>query len=212
MIVVIEGADGCGKTSVAESVAKRIGGGLISFPNDGGYTGPAIREYLRKEWSVSEDENGRGLIDEKFTGALALQGLMVANRMELMPRLGRAAWMGTEKLVLARYWQSAWVYGQLDGLDPQWLLDVHAAMVRPNVSILLRASAEVCMERRAARDGQLAPERYEGKLDFTKRIVGLYDQLWDRTPKANGKSWVIDAERPFEEVVDQVMAAVGVLT
>ena len=203
MIICIEGADGCGKTSVAEAVAKALGCDVIPFPNDDEpMTGPMIREYLQKKWEVA---GVNGWTAPPLLSALAFQCVQVANRMALMPML-RAAKRDGRNLVLARYWQSGWVYGQLDGLPAVWLHGVHATMVQPDLNVLLDAPAEACMERRAARDGALAPERYEGKLDFTRRVVELYRELWRGFAPLD--SWrVVDASRPFADVIADVIEA-----
>lgn len=52
MLIAIEGADGVGKTSVAEAVAKKIDARVLHFPDDLAYSGPAIRSRLRQEWEV----------------------------------------------------------------------------------------------------------------------------------------------------------------
>lgn len=213
MIICLEGPDGCGKTSIALAVAKRLGAEVITFPNDDAFTGPTIRSYLRKRWEVWEQPTGTPNQMRVSTeiGALAFQALQIANRMELMPRLASASLQGKSDLVLARYWQSAWVYGQLDGLPTAWLEQVHESMIQPDFNILLDLDAEQCMKRRAARDGALPPERYEGKLDFTKKVVELYRQLWNAKRAESNYAqptplWlVVDASKPFEQVVDNAM-------
>jgi ABC-type iron transport system FetAB ATPase subunit len=47
-LIVIEGPDGSGKSSVGKAVAEERGALLIEFPNNETATGPAIRSYLRK--------------------------------------------------------------------------------------------------------------------------------------------------------------------
>jgi thymidylate kinase len=204
MLIVIEGADGCGKDSVADAVAKEIGASRMNFPNDRGVTGPAIREYLKKKWWVSRVAPGE--YDDHLS-ALAFQALQIANRMEFMGQLERASEHGETPLVLARYWQSAWVYGQLDGLDPTFLVRVHEYMAQANLNILLSATAETCMARRSKRDGDLIPERYEGKLDFTRKVAALYDKLWSDTTAFEGRWDIVNAEQPLEKVVGDIMAA-----
>ncbi|HSC13513.1 MAG TPA: hypothetical protein VLI71_00245, partial [Gammaproteobacteria bacterium] len=148
--------------------------------------------------------------------ALAFQALQVANRMELMPRLVEAAALSQtgrdgHDLVLCRYWQSAWVYGQLDGLPAEFLERVHSAMVQPDVNVLLDASPETCMARRERRDGAGKAERYEGRLDRTRKIVELYRALWHREApfKRSGRWVVIEAEQPIEGVIRDVLTAIG---
>jgi thymidylate kinase len=207
MIIAIEGADGCGKTSVSAAVAERIGAEVIPFPNDNTYTGKMIRDYLRKAWCVEPLQIDLDGQDDELS-ALAFQALNIANRMELMPHLAMLDYAG-HNAVLARYWQSAWVYGQLDGLPRDWLLKTHSTMVQPDLNILLDVSAETCMARRASRDGNLPPERYEGKLERTKRIVELYRELWsDRTNCGPGDCVWVDATQDFDSVVKDILKAV----
>lgn len=208
MLIVIEGCDGSGKSTVAENMAQRLGCGVLSFPNDNGVTGPMIRQYLKKGWRI-DDLTGpiRSLLPQTDKvlqmSALTFQALQITNRMEVMPKLQAATADYTPyhavDLILARYWQSGWVYGQLDGLDPKWLRDVHQSMARPTLNILLDLDPQVAMKRRADRDGALPPERYEGKSQFVSQVVSLYRELWESN--AGDPSWkVVDASQPFETV------------
>lgn len=217
MLICFEGADGSGKDTVADAVAKRLGAERLNFPNDDGVTGPLIRSYLRKEWAVGMGERiprsdaGDGMHDA-LRGALAFQALQVANRMEVMERLAEAR--ETDRhLVLVRYWASGWVYGQLDGLDPSFLIAIHRAMVHPQYTFLVDADAEVCMARRDARDQAAGPERYEGKLILTKRVVDLYRRLFNSNLTAGmGEHWgILDATQPPDAIVRQVMKILDVL-
>jgi len=199
MLLCIEGSDGSGKSSVADALAKRLKGDVLSFPNDSGMTGPLIRQYLRKQWWLSGSTD---IFDEaadcRHAEAMAFQALQVTNRLGVMPRLMDAA-LGHAKtpIVLARYWQSGWVYGQLDGLDPNWLTDIHKTMARPNLNILLDLDPDEAMRRRAARDGPLSAERYEGKRELAVKIAELYRQLWQKQTIG----WaVVDANQPFDAV------------
>ncbi len=211
MMVVIEGIDGCGKDTVADAVAKALGAERLNFPNDKGFTGPMIRQYLRRDWAVAPvvyrsntGETETAPIPEPHLSALAFQALQVTNRMEVMPML-RSAVSGPGNLVLARYWQSAWVYGQLDGLPAEFLEAVHADMAKAQVNILLDIDAGTAMERREKRDGALPPERYEGKLELLNRTAFLYRRLW-----AKNMDWfVVDATRPIADVVADALKAVA---
>lgn len=208
MLIVVEGSDGCGKSSVVTALAGILKCGEMSFPNDEGYTGKAIRAYLKRRWWVGVPAPGER--DDQL-GALAFQALQITNRMEVMPRLLLAAKspLTAESLVLARYWQSGWVYGQLDGLDADWLARIHTTMAQPQVNLLLDLPAEEAMRRRAARDGALSPERYEGKRYFTTLVVSLYRDLWTRNRLAvpgRRNDWaVIDATKPLGEVTLQCL-------
>jgi thymidylate kinase len=139
--------------------------------------------------------------------ALIFQALQVMNRMEIMPELLDASLDEPEgpRIVLSRYWQSGWVYGQIDGLNPDFLQKIHETMAHPDVNILLDVDARTCLERQRARG--LPVERYEGKEDLMFKVVSLYRELWAKQrvaswPNRYGAIWhVIDATRDISEVV-----------
>jgi len=225
MLIVICGGDGSGKSCVSAAIAERLDCGMISFPNDQGYTGPMIRAYLRKEWGVTQslatspvDLFACDVVEPLMVrsdlmglkasganlGALAFQALQVANRMEVMPMLFDAA-NDKVDVVCARYWQSGYVYGKLDGLDTVWLKQVHKSMAQPHVNLLLDLPVEVAMKRRADRDGALSPERYEGRIDFATKVAQGYRDLWDWQDRygEDKADWVtIDASQPLANVID----------
>lgn len=212
MFVSIEGSDGCGKDTIAAELAKRMKDEVevINFPNDDAVTGPMIRDYLSRRWSVvSSDASlqpGKGQVAQDIQrSALAFQALQVTNRMELMPKLINAAGNATQHVIAVRYWQSAWVYGQLDGLDPEWLHHLHSTMVQPVLNVLLDIDAETSMARRAARDGDKNPERYEGKLKFTEQVVDLYRALWKSQESPYGSYIKVDATQSIGYIVQEIL-------
>jgi thymidylate kinase len=222
MLVCFEGCDGSGKDTIADAVAKELGGDRLNFPNRETETGRMIDAYLKRQWSVRPHPEQDGHGTDPMMSALAFQALQVANRMEVMPRLIEAR--DTERhIVLARYWESGWVYGQLDGLDAGWLERIHATMAQPQVHVLLDVSAEVCMARRASRDAktyvlpngstvQGGPELYEGKLEKVRRIIELYRALWRReAPFTRHGRWVVvDATRDVGLVIADAMRCLEV--
>ena len=124
MIVCIEGADGVGKTTVAESLGMQV----IVFPNYETPTGKLIKAVLSGHLDMDP---------------LVFQCLQTVNKLETRVH---------DDVVLCRYWPSAWVYGAFDGLDKDWLERVHTGMYADQY-ILLDASAETCLERQQVRGG-----------------------------------------------------------
>lgn len=214
MRIVIEGVDGCGKSTVAKRVAEALRCEVMSFPNDDSPTGKLIREWLSGDWGscyadIPEDQEAiiQDSVRAKRLDAMVFQSLQVANRMEVMGHLRNSYY---EAIVLCRYWQSGWVYGQLDGLDRKWLMDVHRDMVQGNVNILLDLEPEVALERQAARNE--AREVYEGDFEKTSRIVDLYRELWKIGNFGNalpGLWQTVDASKPLAEVIAETIATVG---
>lgn len=215
-LIVIEGPDCSGKNTVADALARQLGAKRLDFPDrTNTVTGPLIDGYLKRRWRVEcreADGSYSGKKADDLAGALAFQALQVTNRMEHFWALSAAKQSATEHLVLVRYWQSGWVYGQLDGLDPVFLRGVHRGLPQPDLNILLDVSAEECERRRAARDGAKAPEIYEGKLAFTRRVIDLYRACWAEGART-GIGWiVVDAARPAAEVVETIWRRHGVGT
>jgi len=202
MIICLEGGDGCGKDTIGELVSRVLKAKTFCFPNDEGVTGPMIRSYLRREWCIDDVYGDTNL----EMGALAFQALQAVNRMEVMSELyneGR-----THHAVVVRYWQSGWVYGGLDGLPEDFLIRIHECMVEPDLNILLDIDVETALQRQIVRGGD--PERYEGKRDFTEKVLARYRELWDSRGKMEGwQNWYkVDANGPVEEVFAGVMSCI----
>lgn len=203
MLIVIEGINGCGKTSLIDALCEQFSARTIAFPNDNGFTGKAIRSYLKNEWYATE----RLEIDTPNSklGAMCLQALQAANRLEVMDQLETAAGDQASHLILSRYWQSGWVYGQIDDLPRKWLYDIHRSMARADMNFLLDISPDEAFRRRAKRDGKVLPDRYESKLEV--RQVELYRELWESKEAFDyfGGRWsIVDASKPFDEVLTLV--------
>lgn len=176
MLVVIEGPNGVGKTTVVEALTKRFSETrVVAFPNDSTLTGPLIRSYLREEWELT-GRYKRKSVEE----AMVFQCLQVVNRLELLPVLVFGRDREDVVMMLPRYWQSGWVYGQLDGLPAKWLSHIHQCLPQAQLNILLSAPLQVCAQRRQERDGDL--DRYEDP-ELLEREYQLYHQLWDDHPE-----------------------------
>jgi dTMP kinase len=202
MLGAFEGIDGSGKSGLSEAVANEIGALRIKFPDYSTPTGKLIKDHLEH----SPDEVvGDPASDHR--NALIFQSLNVANRMEKMSWLLQGE-RRQRHVVLDRYWQSGWVYGQLDGLNREWLFDVHKTMAQPHVSFLLDIPPEVAIERCKGRDGEGKAERYE-RLDTMRKARDLYLELWENCQKFDARSeWVIlDGTQTPAELLSQALRA-----
>lgn len=208
MIIVIEGGDGCGKSTIGKAVAELLDCPLIEFPDDKGYTGSMIRDYLGKRWLIDDhDSDSEGRLkqgNKQHMEALAFQSLQIANRMERMEEIKRA-----DNIVLVRYWQSGVVYGTLDGLDRDWLINVHKPMVQADLNILLDVTAETSLERQKSRGEE--QERYEGAFAFTKKVNDSYRELWEdySSQWSHISPWqMIDANKSHKQVEGDVFKCI----
>lgn len=204
MLICFEGIDGSGKSTVAKRIAGHINTQTLEFPDRSTPSGKLIDEYLKGKWAIADE--GQFAILPRHN-AIAFQALQVANRMEHMATLYHYR-NNRPNLVLARYWQSGWVYGQLDGLEPHWLWDVHRAMAMPNISILVEVSPVVAMDRRVKRDGSETPERYEGKMRVAEETADLYRKLWDNPPFGSGPHVRINGDVDIETVTTLALDAI----
>jgi len=209
MLIVIEGPDGCGKSSVAAELGRRLNAVVLHFPADNTVTGPMLRSYLRRQWWVDGKRSALELFPNEHRetpfamhSALAFQALHLANRMEHWQLLNAASQLDIAgpRVIAVRYWQSGWVYGGLDGLSHTFLRDIAKGTPAAHLNLLLDISADEAMRRRRERDAMLLPERYEACRDNQLRIVDAYRQLWALEA---GPRWsTIDAHEPLQAVCE----------
>src|SRR5688572_30967927 len=126
LLIAFEGLDQSGKQTQAELVRDRLTTKgrtvqLLSFPDYDTVIGAEI---------------GRALRGERDYGADVMQLLYVANRYEWKKEIIRATAAG-EVLVCDRYLASSVAYGEAQGLDSAWLLDIQKYLPQPDVTVLL---------------------------------------------------------------------------
>lgn len=188
MIIVIEGTDAAGKATQSTKLAQRLGATRFSFPNYESPTGQAILLHLQKKWNAiatcdwaCREMECMKLVDGKHVPAHPLphdldarvfQSLQMVNRIELLPNIQRA--LASGPVVFDRYWQSAYVYGSLDGLDTTWLRTVQEKpMPRADLNILIDVPVDEGFIRRPERR-----DRYEMNRPFLEKVRTTYLQLW----------------------------------
>jgi dTMP kinase len=200
VIVAIEGGDAVGKATQSRLLAGRLGGEVVSFPDYGTRTGEAILEHLNNKWRCSTERYGATVNSDH--DALAFQCLMTVNRLELAPRV-RALQDGGKSIVFDRYWSSAVVYGQLEGLDPRWLEQTQSVLANPDLWILIDVPVEESHRRRPERR-----DRYEVDRDFAEKVRVGYLQLFVEKRRADLPWYVVDGSGSIEETRDMIWTAV----
>ena len=157
-------------------------------------------------WSALPD-TGSGTIhpevgDVGILNAKVFQALQLTNRMEHAPAIAEALEDG-DYVVADRYWQSGWVYGQADGLDPEWLVRIQAYLPQPDLNLLLDIEPGQSTERRPERR-----DRYEEQEGLMEKVAHLYRRLWREKSKNNGDWVIIDGRDTIDGVHRQIVAAV----
>ena len=186
MLIAFEGLDQSGKQTQAELLRDRLTAKgrtsrLLSFP-----------DYA----TVIGAEIGRALRGERAYGPDVMQLLYVANRYEWKQAMVEAARTGTI-LLCDRYLASSVAYGEAQGLDAAWLLEIQKYLPQPDVTILLDIPPEVSARRKSA-----DRDKYERDLALLARVRASY-------LRQAARGWVrIDADRDRDAVAAEVLAAV----
>lgn len=189
-LIVLEGIDGCGKSTVAKAAAERLGerAVLTREPTDS-WIGRAVKE-------------GDGSEISPYTDALLFMADRAQHTLEMaeLVRRGRL-------VVCDRYYHSTVAYqtaslrrrGLGDNFD--WLLDSNTRIsLRPDVTFLLVLPPERMPERISDRGER---SRFE-KLDFLREVAQNYERL-----AALDKAIVkLDATAPVDDVVLKVVDTV----
>jgi dTMP kinase len=185
--IVLEGLDGCGKSTHRRRVAERLrelGFEVVETrePSDG-----PVGRLLRE---CSE----RGLRFPAEVEAL----LYAADRLLHVYETVEPALREGRLIVSERYLHSSIAYQGAEGVDIEWIRELNRFAPKPDIAILLDIKPEIAVER--MRDRRLtAYEDYE----IQRRVREIYLRLVEE-----GELVRIDAERPVEEVGEELLGLI----
>jgi dTMP kinase len=187
LLIAFEGLDQSGKQTQAELLRDHLTAKgrivrLLSFPDYGTVIGAEI---------------GRALRGERPYGPDVMQLLYVANRYEYKQQIVDAREAGTI-LVCDRYLASSVAYGEAQGLDGAWLVEIQKYLPQPDVTILLDIPPEASARRKSA-----DRDKYEQDLALLGRVRESY------LKQAAGGWARIDADRDRDAVAADVLSAVA---
>ena len=198
-LITIEGIDGAGKTTLAQSLAHELA------------TRGTPVELLREPGGVPASERIRALVaDPALTlGAPAEALLYAAARAQLVEeRLLPLLDAGT-LVLLDRFADSSLAYqgaGRELGLERVRAINLLAtAGLQPDRTLLLRVSPATARARQATRAA--AADRLErAGPEFFARVATAYDELARAEPQ---RIHTLDAERPPGEVLQDALRAIA---
>jgi dTMP kinase len=186
-LIAFEGLDQSGKQTQAERLCQaltRAGHPVhaLSFPDYHTAIGGEI---------------GRALEGERDYAPDTLQLLYIANRYEFRPRI--EAWLAEGAMVVCdRYLASSLAYGEAQGLDAAWLLDVQRGLPRPSLTVLLDIEPDASLGRK-----HLARDKFERDMALLTRVASAYRRL------GQGPGWVcVDGRQEKDAVSSDVLTAV----
>jgi dTMP kinase len=186
LLIAFEGLDQSGKQTQAEMLRDRLVAAgrlvrLLSFPAYDTAIGTEI---------------GKALQGDREYGPDVMQLLYVANRYEWKPQIERELERGTV-LICDRYLASSVAYGEAQGLDPAWLLDMQRHLPQPDLTVLLDIEPTVSARRKT-----VDRDKYERDLALLARVRNSYLR------QASG--WTrLDANRAREAVAIDVWNSVA---
>jgi len=195
-LIVLEGIDGCGKSTQAGLLAERLG-----------RAGRTVLR-LREPGGTRLGEAVRGILLDRSTVACAeaeLFGYLMARaqlcREVIAPALARGDWV-----VLDRFWHSTIAYQAFGlGLDPARVraaIDLAVGPVKPDHALWLRVPPAEAAQRR---DARADADRIEARdRAYHQRVADGYAAL-----AAAGDLVAMDAGGTPEQVAERIRAAVG---
>jgi len=187
LLIAFEGLDQSGKQTQAERLRDRVVEAgrlvrLLSFPAYDTAIGTEI---------------GRALQGDRDYGSDVMQLLYVANRYEWKPQIEFELGRGTV-LICDRYLASSIAYGEAQGLDPAWLMDMQKHLPQPDITFLLDIDPDVSARRKTA-----DRDKYERDLELLARVRASYMR------QAMGGWTLLDANRDREVVAADVWKVVS---
>ncbi len=153
-LIVLEGLDGVGKSTVRDGLAAHFGGMAMDSP------GPMLRP-LMNGWLDALDRD----VDARVLTYLAA-GLAIGRRARVLADAGHV-------VVLDRYWCSTLAYGRASGatVDVGALADSFA---RPDITVLLTIDDSERRRRLVARGIEGEEDRLTQQAEFRGRVLEGY--------------------------------------
>ena len=210
-IIAIEGIDASAKKTQCELLAQALrllpdrykSVDVFDFPHYESLSGPTIKALLTGDLYVSSSSSEIGVPSAGDARALCLQALMLMNRHESYPMLLAASKSGVNVLILDRYAMSGLAFGSQDGIPLESLIDMHAALPKADLSILIDIPAAESAKRRPIRR-----DRYEEDLGFQDRVRASYLELFkDPSPPWSLYQVVVDGTGTIDQVHQRIMKA-----
>ena len=185
--IVFEGLDGSGQSTQADFlkdflIKRSLEVILTKEPTMDSEAGKKIRKALDKKTRVAP---------------VQLQELFTEDRKEHLENLIKPALRNKKIVISDRYFFSTFAYGTANDLDLNWLIKINNNFLLPDLTFFLKVSPEICIQR--------IENRGEAKTLFEKReklekVWQVYQLLTNRFENV----YIIDGEKPIEEVFSQV--------
>jgi dTMP kinase len=189
--VVLEGIDGCGKSSVAKLLVKKIGKRAVFTrePTDS-WIGKAVRRGEKRELSP-------------YTDALLFMADRAQHTLEISKLLGRGRLVVSDRYYHSTVaYQAACLKDVFKGDAFRWLLDANLRIsLEPDLTVILDIPPELGLERIK---GRSKLSRFE-QLSFLKEVRANYLKL----ARLDQSIVRVDARGDLESVTETVLNLVN---
>lgn len=199
--IVVEGIDGCGKSTLIEGIAKwdkkyGVGAVYTEEPTERFLPGQKIHRILRNDF---RDEDGQKMMADEF------ERLYVFDRLE--SRGEEILVLPKRPVIKSRDFPSTLCYSMALGLPSGWSLSEHEKILGdlffiPDLILILDLFAEEAMKR--IKFSNKTPDYFEKKLEFLKKVreayLGFPRLMKEIYPDISSKIQIIDAMQPPEKV------------
>lgn len=185
--IVIEGLDGSGQsTQVAllRDFLTKKGFQVISTkePFKNSSVAGTIKSALDKKIKIQPQE---------------FQKIFIQDRKEHLEKEIIPALKLGKIVVCDRYFFSTFAYGAFEGIDLEWLIEKNNEFLLPDLTLILKVSPEICIQRIESRGKQ--KQFFE-----TKNKLEKVWQTFKIMPERFNNVYLIDGEKSIEDVFSQI--------
>jgi dTMP kinase len=191
VFICIEGLDGCGKTTQAKLLAKKLGSHNAVYtaePSSG-----RIGTFIRK----------RCLYGDKRLSTIVEALLFAADRVEHIENEVLPAIREGKLVISDRYVYSSLAYQGAAGLSLEWIEKVNAHALKPDLAVFIDVNPETVMSR-------LKPKKsVMENIETQQRVRHIYLKFVEegRLTKINGDKSKKEVEQELYEVVMKFLNA-----
>jgi len=186
MFIVLEGIDGCGKTTQAkllERWLKEKGYDVIlTAEPTKGKIGGFIRDILAGNHN---------------TDARTLALLFTADRYEHIRNTIKPALNEGKIVISERYYHSTITYQEAQGVERRWLLEINKFAIKPDITIIIDVEPKLGVERTKTQ------EIFE-KEEFLERVRENYMKFNEDVFKVDGEQKIEDVFSEIKKIVEEI--------
>ncbi|MGA2767664.1 MAG: dTMP kinase [Candidatus Bathyarchaeia archaeon] len=186
VFICVEGLDGCGKTTQAKLLVRRLRrsyDAVYTAEPSGGRIGMFIKKHC-----LHSDKRSSGVIE-------AL--LFAADRFEHVENTVLPALKKGKIVVSDRYVYSSLAYQGATGLDLEWIEKINEHAVRPDLAIFIDVEPETVVQR-------LKPKKSVMEtLETQRKVRQVYVKFIEK-----GELVRVDGNKPKREVAGDIAAVV----